>query len=329
MSAYGVRIVSTGSYIPERVVTNLDLERMVDTSDEWIQTRTGIRERHVAAEGEATSDMAAAAGRTALERAGVAPEDLDLIIVATLSPDTFFPNTACYVQKKIGAGKCASFSIEAACCGFLYSLDVAANMLRSGGFRNALVIGAEKISMHVDWTDRTTCVLFGDGAGAVLLERVPADRNTFLASSLGADGNYTHLLQVPAGGSAMPITHEAIDQRSNTIKMAGRETFKLAVNAMAGAAEEAMRRAGVTIDEVRWLVPHQANRRIIAMVGQRLHIPEERVYMNLDRYGNTSAASIPIAFDEIVQGGLIAPGDTALFVAFGGGLTWAAAVVRW
>jgi len=329
MASYGVRIISTGSYVPERILSNHELEQMVDTSDEWIQTRTGIRERHIAAADEATSDLATAAGRNALEQADVAPADLDLIIVATLSPDTYFPNTACYVQKKLGAGKCASFSIEAACSGFLYSLDVAASMLRGGGFRRALVVGAEKISMHVDWSDRTTCVLFGDGAGAVLLERVPESDNAFLSGSLGADGNYTHLLQVPAGGSAAPITHDTLDTRSNTIRMAGRETFKLAVNAMAGAAEDALRKADITIEQVRWLVPHQANKRIISMVGQRLHIPEERVYINLDRFGNTSAASIPIAFDEIVQTQQIAAGDYILFVAFGGGLTWAASVIRW
>ncbi len=329
MALHGVRIAGTGGYVPDRVLTNHDLEKMVDTSDEWIVTRTGIRERRIAAPDQATSDMAAEAARRALDNAGASPEDVELIVVATLSADHYFPNTACYVQKKIGARTVPSFSLEAAGCGFLYGLDAAVNMVRAGGYGNALVIGAEKLSMHVNWEDRATCVLFGDGAGAVFLERTTPEKDAYLGSCLGADGTYTDLLIVPAGGSAQPITHQLLDEKKNTIHMMGRETFKLAVNAMVNAARTALKNAGVGIEEIRWLVPHQANQRIISAVGQRLGIPAEQVYVNLDRYGNTSAASIPLALGEIAAAGKIAPGDKLLFVAFGGGLTWAASVIEW
>ncbi len=319
MKFYGVKFAGTGSYVPERVLTNHDLEQMVDTSDEWIRTRTGIRERRIAAPDEPTSALAYRAAEAALAAAGKTATDLDLLIVATLTPDHPFPNTACYVQEKLGASNTACFSLEAACSGFLYGLQTATALIQTGLYRTALVIGAEKLSSLVDWTDRNTCVLFGDGAGAVVLERTEPESNAVLASSLGADGTFHELLYVPAGGSAMPASHETLDQRLNFIKMNGREVFKLAVGSMVSAANEVLEQTGITIDQIRWLVPHQANDRIIQAVGKRLDIPEERVF----------AATIPIALDEIVRGGHLQKGEYALLVAFGGGLTWGAALIRW
>ncbi len=326
---HGVRIAGTGSYVPARVLTNADLEKMVDTSDEWIQTRTGISERRLAAADEPTSALAFQAAQRALESSGIAAKDIDLLIVATLSPDCPFPNTACFVQNRIGAVNAACFSMEAACSGFLYASDLAATMIRAGRFRRALVIGAEKMSTYIDWTDRNTCVLFGDGAGAAVLEATTQAGDCFLASDLGADGSYAELLRVPAGGSAMPITAEVLEKRLNFIQMNGREVFKLAVNAMVNAAERVLERAGEKVENVRWLIPHQANDRIISAVGKRLNMPDERVFVNLGKYGNTSAATIPLALDEIVRGGLIKRGDLVLMVAFGGGLTWGSSLWRW
>ncbi len=329
MPQYGVQIRATGSYAPERILTNHDLEKMVDTSDEWIRTRTGISERHIADPDEPTSALAAHAARRALDAAGMGPEELQLVIVGTLSGDALMPNTGCHVQQRLGAINAACFSLEAACSGFLYGLQAASDMIRSGTFENALVIGAEKLSTYTDWTDRNTCVLFGDGAGAVILQRTDADNDAILASRLGADGRYSDLLCIPAGGTALPLTHQLLDERMNFIKMRGREVFKLAVSAMAETSEAVLQDAGVSIDDVRWLVPHQANTRIILAVGKRLSIPEERVFMNLERYGNTSAATIPIALDEIVSGDLVERGDHVLLTAFGGGLTWGSVLVKW
>jgi 3-oxoacyl-[acyl-carrier-protein] synthase-3 len=329
MSMFGAKIIGTGSYAPEKVLTNHDLEKMVDTSDEWIQTRTGMIERHIAEDDQATSDLATESARQAMHDAGISPEDLDLIIVGTLSPDRPFPNTACFVQQKLCATNAACFSLEAACTGFLYALECAASMIRTGTFKRALVIGAEKITMHVDWTDRNTCVLFGDGAGAAILEQTSAEDNRYLACTLGADGNYAELLTVPAGGSAKPTTPETLAQGENFIKMEGREVFKLAVNAMVNAANKALDQAGVSSDAIRWLVPHQANTRIIQAVGKKLGMPNERVFINVEKYGNTSAATIPIALDEINRTGQVDKGDLILAVAFGGGLTWGATLIRW
>ena len=329
MRSFGVQLAGTGSYVPARVLGNAELERIVDTTDEWITTLTGIRERHIAAPEEATSDMAAAAARQALEAAGMRPEELDLIIVPTLTPDQPLPNTACFVQKKLGAANAACFSIEAACSGFIYGLEIGASLVRSGAHKNVLIAAAEKLSALTDYTDRTTCVLFGDGAGAVVLRQVPAAEDCFMASHIGADGSYTDLLQVPAGGTAMPITHERLDQKLHLIKMEGREVFKLAVNAMVSAANTTLAEAGIGIEQVRWLIPHQANTRIIDGVGKRLGLGEDRVYVNIARYGNTSAASIPLALDELVRKGLVRRGEYVLMVAFGGGLTWGAALIRW
>jgi 3-oxoacyl-[acyl-carrier-protein] synthase-3 len=329
MSSYGVTIAGIGSYVPERVLTNAELETMVETTDEWIRTRTGIEERHIARPDEPCSAIACEAAKRALAAANLKPEEIDLILVATFTGDKTLPNTGCYLQHRLGAVNAASFSMEAACSGFIYGLEVGANMVRSGGYRRVLVVGAEKISSVVDWTDRNTCVLFGDGAGAVVLQRAPLGQDCLLAVKLGADGRYTELLQTPAGGSLQPLTAELVAQRANCIKMEGREIFKLAVNAMCDASRTALEQAGVTADQIRWVIPHQANLRIISSVGKYLGVPEEKVYVNINRFGNTSAASIPLALDELVRSGQVQSGDLLLLTAFGGGLTWGAAVVRW
>ncbi len=329
MKLFGVRFAGTGSYVPEKILTNHELEAMVDTSDDWIRSRTGIRERRIAAADQPTSELAALAGQKALDAAGMQAAELDLIVVATITPDHPFPNTACFVQKKLGAVNAACFSLEAACSGFLYAVEVASSLIMTGTHQNALIIGAEKLSSIVDWTDRNTCVLFGDGAGAAVLTRTDFADNATLASKIGADGNYTELLYTPAGGSAMPASAETLANRLGFIKMNGREVFKLAVNAMVTSANDVLTQAGVHADEVRWLVPHQANDRIIQAVGKRLGIEEQRVFVNLDKYGNTSGATIPLALDEIVRGNQVQPGDYILMVAFGGGLTWGASLIRW
>lgn len=324
-------IIGTGSYMPARVLTNHEMEKIVDTSDEWIFTRTGIRERRIAAEGEATSDMASAAARQALEMAGVKAEDLDLIIVATVTPDMFFPSTACMVQKKIGAKNAVCFDISAACSGFLYALQTARHYLNGGPHTTALVIGAEKLSSLINWKDRNTCVLFGDGAGAVVV-RADASANApgrVLSSVMGSDGNLSDLLKVPGGAAAQPITPENVLSRPNTIHMEGRETFKHAVTRMCQASEEALKQAGLTAKDVALVIPHQANARIISAIADRLGVPEEKTFINLDKYGNTSAATIPVALDEANRSGRIKRGDVILLVAFGGGFTWASSVVVW
>lgn len=301
---------------------------MVDTSDEWIVTRTGIRERRVASADQATSDLACEAARAAMASAGCTAEELDAIFVATFTPDHQMPNTACFVQQKLGAIHAACFAIEAACTGFLYSLEAAAGIMRSGKYRKILVVGAEKLTSVLNFADRNTCVLFGDGAGAVILEQVAAAEDALLASAVGADGRFAHLLQVPGGGSAHPLDHAALDAGRQFVHMEGREVFKAAVNAMSETAEKVMSEAGVTIDQVAWLVAHQANTRIIQAVGKRLDIPNERVFINLDKYGNTSAASIPLALDDLYRSGNLNPGDLVLMVAFGGGLTFGSALFR-
>ncbi len=324
-------IIGTGSYMPERTLTNHDLEKIVDTSDEWIFSRTGIRERRIAAEGEATSDMASAAARNAMEMAGVKPEELDLIIVATVTPDMFFPSTACMVQKKIGAKNAVCFDISAACSGFLYALQTARHYLNGGPRMTALVIGAEKLSSLINWNDRNTCVLFGDGAGAVVV-RTDTSANApgrVLSSVMGSDGNLSDLLKVPGGASAQPITPENVLSRPNTIHMEGRETFKHAVTRMCQASEEALKQAGLTAKDVAMVIPHQANARIISVIAERLGVPEEKTFINLDKYGNTSAATIPVALDEANRSGRIKRGDVILLVAFGGGFTWASSVIIW
>jgi len=292
-----VSIIGTGSYVPERVLTNRDLETMVETSDEWIVTRTGIRERRIAAAEECTSDMAAKAALAAMEQAGIGAEEIDLIIVATVTPDMAFPSTACFVQKQIGAKRAACFDVSAACAGFLYALEIAQQFITSHTYNTVLVIGAEKLSGIVDWSDRNTCVLFGDGAGAAIL-RNRANSHGVIATHMGADGEYTDILTIPGGGCRHPITAENVGQRLNTIKMAGKEVYKQAVNAMLNAANTALEQAGLRAEDLACIIPHQANMRIIEAIAQRMNVPIERFHINLDRYGNTSAAAVAIALTK-------------------------------
>jgi 3-oxoacyl-[acyl-carrier-protein] synthase-3 len=321
-------VIGVGSCLPARVLTNADLERLVETTDEWITTRTGIRERRLAAADEATSDLAAAAAARALEMAGVTADELDLIIVATITPDMLFPSTACLVQRRLGARRAAAFDLEAACSGFIYALEIGRQFIASGTAGTVLVIGAEKLSTIIDWQDRNTCVLFGDGAGAAVLRHRPGTRG-LLTTALGADGDKADLLAMPAGGSRIPATPESLAARLHFLRMDGKETFKNAVNAMLTAAQDALRRCGLDIAAIRCVIPHQANRRIIDAVAERLGAGPDQVFVNLDRYGNTSAASVAIALDEAVRAGRIRRGDLVLLVVFGAGLTWGAAVLEW
>jgi 3-oxoacyl-[acyl-carrier-protein] synthase-3 len=318
-------IVGTGSYLPARVLTNADLEQMVETSDEWIRTRTGIRERRIAAENEASSDMAAEAAQRALASAGLRPEQVDIIIVATLTPDMPFPNTACFVQQKIGARNAFCFDIEAACSGFIYALDIARRYIVAGDAETVLVIGAEKLSSVTDWQDRGTCVLFGDGAGAAVL-RPATDGSGIVASVMGSDGRLTNLLHLPGGGSRYPVSARTIADRLHYMKMSGNEVFKHAVRCMCDAGQKVLDRCGMTIADVDWVVPHQANLRIVQAIAERLGGSMDRFCVNLDRVGNLSAASVPVALDEAIRSGKIVKGHRLLFVAFGGGFTWGAMV---
>lgn len=321
-------IAAVGSYVPSRILTNADLEKMVETSDEWIVTRTGIKERRIAADDEYTSDLAAKAAKRALEKAGVSPEQLDLIIVATITPDMPFPATACLVQEKLGAKKAAAFDLEAACSGFIYGLEVGQQFIMSRTYENVLVIGAEKLSTIVDWKDRNTCVLFGDGAGAAVLQH-RSNSHGLLTVCMGSDGGKSNLIMMPGGGSRHPATLESVNARLHYLKMEGRETFKNAVNAMYSAAAEALKRCNLDISQIKCIIPHQANRRIIEAVGERLGAKEGQIFVNLHKYGNTSAASVAIALDEAVEGGIITRGDLVMLLAFGAGLTWAAAIIEW
>jgi len=322
------RITGTGSALPEKVLTNFDLEKMVDTSDEWIVTRTGIRERRIAGEGEYTSTFASAAALKALEAAGVAADEIDLIVVGTLTPDYPFPATACLVQQNIKATNAICFDLSAACSGFIYALATAEKFIRSGSVKKALVIGAEVLSRIVDWSDRNTCLLFGDGAGAVVLEAVEGE-NGILSTHLHSDGNYWELLYQKGCGSRHPATQQNLDDRLIYLSMQGNDVFKYAVRAMEEVSLEALAANGLTADDIKLFIPHQANQRIIDSVGKRLSISADRVFVNLDRYGNTSAASIPIAMDEAFRAGRINEGDIVVLSAFGGGLTWGAVALRW
>jgi len=327
-SRRSVGIVGVGSALPEKVLTNGELEKMVATSNQWIMTRTGIRERRIAGPETATSDLALLAGRRALEEAGIGPEELDLILVATTTPDMAFPSTACLVQAGLGAYRAAAFDLEAACSGFLYGLAIGEQFIASGAYETVLVIGAEVLSRIVNWSDRNTCVLFGDGAGACVLRPVTAGKG-ILSHYLGADGRGGGLLQLPAGGSRLPASAATVEQGLHYIHMQGGEVFKFAVRIMGEASLEALRRAGVAPDELDFLVPHQANHRIIMAAVKRLGLSPEQVIVNLDRYGNMSAASIPVALEEAVRDGRIRDGDNVLLVGFGAGLTWGAAVIKW
>jgi 3-oxoacyl-[acyl-carrier-protein] synthase-3 len=321
-------ITGVGSYVPAKVLTNADLEKMVDTSDEWITTRTGIKERRVAAKNEYTSDMAVRAAQRAMKMAGVTAEQLDLIIVATITPDMPFPATACLVQQKIGARRAAAFDLEAACSGFIYGLEIGQQFIMSRTYDTVLVIGAEKLSSIVDWTDRNTCVLFGDGAGAAVLQN-RLNAHGLLTAVMGANGEKANLLYMPGGGSRCPATMETVAAKRHYLQMEGRETFKSAVQAMCTAAQEALRRCELDVSKIKCIIPHQANRRIIDAVGERLGATPEQLFINLDRYGNTSASSVAIALDEAVASGRVHRGDLVLLIVFGAGLTWGAAVIEW
>jgi len=323
---YG-RITGWGKYVPPQVLTNFDLEKMVHTSDEWIVTRTGIRERRIAGDGETTLTMSVAAARQALERAGLRASDLDLILVATSSPDYLLPPVSSMIQDRLGA-RCGAFTLVAGCTGFVYGLATAQQFIASGAYGTILVIGAEIISRYIDWTDRDTCVLFGDGAGAVVLQAVDAPTG-ILSFVLGSDGAGAKHLMVPGGGVAMPFSQRVIDEGAHYIRMNGREVFKFATRVLAQAAIQAVEKSGLTLNDIDLLIPHQANIRIIEATAKHAGLPMEKVYVNVDRFGNTSAASIAIAFDEAVRTGRVTPGMTVMFVAFGAGFTWASMVVRW
>lgn len=322
-------IMAVGSYVPERVLTNHDIEKLVSTSDEWITTRTGIKERRIAATGERTSDMAAAAATRAMKRANVTPDEIDLIVLATTTPDMPFPSTACIVQEKIGARHAVSFDIQAACSGFIFGLEVGQQFIMSRTYETVLVIGAEKLSTIVNWSDRNTCVLFGDGAGAAVLRHRPAAHG-LLTACMGSDGSRADLLCMPGGGSNCPATKESVANGMHYLRMNdGKETFKSAITAMYTAAKDALRRCDLDISQIKCIIPHQANRRIIDAVSERLGAGPDQLFVNLEKYGNTSAASVAIALDDAVQQGRIQRGDLVLLIVFGAGLTWGAAVIEW
>ena len=323
------KIAGIGSYVPERILTNQELTTIVDTSDEWITTRTGIKERHIAEEHEDTSDMCVNAARPALEMAGFKPEDIDLVIAGTVTPDYRLPSLSCIIQKKLGLINAATMDIVAACAGFIHGLSIAQAYIQSGNYKSILVFGSEKLSSITNYNDRNTCILFGDGAGAAVV--TPSDDDSgILATYLKSDGRLGELLHIPAGGTNLPFAGNGSADRSYyCIQMNGSEVFKYAVRYMGDAAANVVNQAGLTSDKVDLLVPHQANIRIIKATAARLHIPMEKVFLNLERYGNTSAASVPLALDEAVRSGRIKPGDNVLSVAFGGGLTWGAVLIRW
>ena len=323
-----VHIVGTGSYVPDRVLTNADLEKMVDTTDEWITTRSGIKERRIAPDYMCTSDMGAEAARRAMDQAGVREDEIELIICATITPDMPFPATACLIQQKLGAKRAAAFDMEAACSGFLYGLEIGQQFIMSGTYNTVLVIGAEKLSTIVDWEDRNTCVLFGDGAGAAVLHS-RGEEHGILATCMGADGSQADILLMPAGGAKYPASKESVSAGMHHLKMAGKEVFKNAVTAMQLAAEEALRKCNLTIADIKCVIPHQANIRILEAMAYRLGAPMEKVYVNLHRYGNVSAASVAIALDEAAREGRFQRGDLILLVVFGSGLTWASCVIQW
>lgn len=318
------RITGTGGYLPDRVMTNADLEKIVDTSDEWIKTRTGIEKRHIAAENETTCDLAEHAARKAIESAGISPDQIDLIIIGTTTPDVIFPSTACLLQHRLGARGCPAFDVQAVCTGFIYALDIADKYIRSGNYRTALVIGAETLSRIIDWTDRSTCVLFADGAGAVILQA--SEEAGILSSHIHADGEYNELLQVPAG-----ISRDCEKFKSGTayLEMQGNEVFKVAVNTLGGIVDEILAANHLQKTDVDWLVPHQANIRIIAATAKKLNLSMDKVVLTVDQHGNTSAASVPLALDVAVRDGRIQRGDTLLLEAFGGGFTWGASLIKY
>ncbi len=329
MQPKSIIIRGTGSYTPEKSVSNFDLEKIVDTNDAWIYERSGIRNRRIASDTEYASDMALYASQRAIESAKISVEEIDLIIFTTVTPDKVFPSSACILQTKLGARpNIPCFDLEAACSGFVYGLEVASTMMKSGAYKNALVVSSEKLSSIVDWQDRTTCVLFGDGAGAVILSASDEENVGILGTSLGADGAGGDMLQLPAGGCVMPATEETVKNRLHFVKMDGKEVFKRAVKIMQEKALDVLDTCGITSADIKLLIPHQANIRIIESVAKRLNLPKEKVYVNIEEYGNTSSASIPIALDEVMRDGKIQKGDFVLMVAFGAGLTWGAVLVK-
>ncbi len=328
MEKLKARILGTGRSLPEKVLTNADLEKIVDTSDEWITTRTGIKERRIAREDEALSDFAIVAAKNALDMAGIKPEEIDLVLVATVTADMSFPSTGCIVQHKIGATNAAAFDFQAGCTGFIYGLSIANQFIKSGAAKKILLIGGEVLSKITDFQDRTTCVIFGDGCGAVILSAENEEKG-ILSTSIHSDGSMADFIEMPAGGSRIPASINSVQQRLHFIKMKGNETFKVAVKRIESACRESLEKANLSAENVRWFIPHQANVRIINAVAERLGWPQETLYINIDRVGNTSAGSIPIALDEVVRDGKLKEDDILLFSAFGSGLTWGSAVVRW
>ena len=325
---FSARIIGTGSAVPEKVMTNHDFEQIVDTSDEWITTRTGIKQRRIAADDQSTADLATEAATKALEAAGVSGEQLDMIIVGTITPEMFFPSTACFVGARLGAYGAAAFDLAAACSGFVYALTVASHFIEIGAMKRILVIGAETLSKITDFTDRTSCILFGDAAGAVVVGASDDLDSGLLYSTLGADGRQWECMHIPGGASRHPATHETVENRMHYMKIYGREVYRFAVNKMQELVLACMANCNLSVDEVKLVVPHQVNRRIIESAIHKLGFPPEKVYVNIDHFGNTSGASVPLALDQAWRDGGIEPGDNVIFVAFGGGLTWAAAVVR-
>ncbi|WP_425448956.1 beta-ketoacyl-ACP synthase III [Dethiothermospora halolimnae] len=323
----GVGIIGTGSYVPEKIMTNEDLEKLVDTSDEWITKRTGIKERRILDKDKATSHMVIEAGKKAMEDAKISPEDVDAIIVTTVTPDMAFPSTACIAQEKLGCVNASAFDLEAACSGFIYGLSVAYGYISSNMYNNVLVVSADALSRITDWTDRGTCVLFGDGAGAAIISRVPENKG-ILSLDIGADGSGAGYLELPAGGSKNPATMETVNNKMHYLKMEGNEVFKFAVRKMNEASRKVIKEAGLELEDIDFLVPHQANIRIINSSRKKLKLDKDKVYVNLDKYGNMSSASIPVALDEAIKSNKIKKGDNVILVGFGGGLTWGSCLIR-
>ena len=321
-------ITGIGSYLPNKVLTNYDLEKMVDTSNDWIIQRTGIKERRIVENGVTTSDLATQASLRAMEDAGVSPKDLDMIITSTITPDHIFPSTSCYIQQKIGATRACAFDILAACAGFIYALSIGQSFINSGAMKTVLVVGAECLSKITDYTDRATCVLFGDGAGAVVIQRNPV-KHEILSSSLAADGSEADVLIMPGGGARNPASLESVQQRLHYIQFRGKEVFKLAINNITNLILETTRENGLTLDDIDLIIPHQSNLRIIEATMEKLGLPMEKAFVNIDKYGNTSSASVPIAIDEARKEGRLRKGNIVMLVAFGGGLTWGSSVIRW
>ncbi len=325
---YKASITGVGSFLPDKVLTNDDLSKTLDTTDEWITKRTGIRERRVVENGVAASDLAVEASLRALDDANVLPTEVDLIITSTITPDCLFPSTSCYVQEKLGARNAGAFDLLAACAGFVYALSVAKSFVASGAMKTVLVVGAECMSKITDYTDRSTCILFGDGAGAVVVQQGNG-RREIITTHLGSDGSQAELLMLPAGGSKLPASRETIDSGLHYIKLRGKEVFKQAIINMVDVITKTAAENNIQVEDIDMIIPHQSNIRIIEAAMEKLKLPREKAYVNIDRYGNTSSASIPIAIDEIEKGNMLKPGDTALLVAFGGGLTWSSSIIKW